>query len=74
MKIKFLKFALIALLFTACKPTPDGGDGTNPNGGDGESSYIAITLASDGNRGDFEDGSAEERLVKNAHVFFFRDG
>ena len=74
MKNKFLKFALIALLFTACKPTPEGGDGTNPNGGDGESSYIAITLASDGNRGDFEEGSEEERLVKNAHVFFFRDG
>ena len=78
MKIKFLKFALIALLFTACKPTPEGGDGTNPNGGDGESSYIAITLASDGNggrgEGDFEDGSNQERLVKNAYVFFFRDG
>ena len=83
MKIKFLKFALIALLFTACKPTPEGGDGTNPNGGDGESSYIAITLASDGNGGRggskddgdavYEEGVGRENKVESAYVFFFRD-
>lgn len=83
MKIKFLALAMIAMLFTACKPDPqpDGGDGSGTNNGDVESSYIAISLASSDseNRGDdstkdYLIGEDYERVVKSAHVFFFTDG
>lgn len=86
MKFKFLTLAAIAMLFTACKP--ESGEETNPNNGDGERSYIAISLASsdgDGNRGDgkrgngdndggYEEGETNERAVKSAYAFFFTDG
>ena len=83
MKIKFLALAMIAMLFTACKPDPQpvGGDGSGTNNGDVESSNIAISLASSDseNRGDdstkdYLKGEDYERAVKSAHEFFFTDG
>ncbi len=79
MKIKFLALAMIAMLFTACKPDPQGGEGTDPNKGEIENSYIAISIASaDKERGSdsdgFDEGSADERAVESAFVFFFTDG
>ena len=79
MKIKFLALAMIAMLFTACKPDPqtEGGEGSDPNKGEIENSYIAISIASaDKNRsGDgFDEGSEAERAVESAYVFFFTDG
>lgn len=79
MKIKFLALAMIAMLFTACKPDPqpEGGEGSDPNNGEVENSYIAVTLASadafrDG--GDFELGEENERKVTSALAFFFLNG
>lgn len=83
MKIKFLALAMIAMLFTACKPDPqpDGGDGSGTNNGNAESSYIAISIATDNMDRDFDDGSeifedglADENEVKSVNVFFFRNG
>ena len=83
MKIKFLALAMIAMLFTACKPDPqpEGGEGSGTNNGDVESSYIAISIAADNmDRGfddgteKFEDGLADENAVKSVNVFFFRNG
>lgn len=79
MKIKFLALAMIAMLFTACKPDPqpEGGEGSDPNKGEVENSYIAISIASaDKERGSdgFDEGTQEERFVKSAYVFFFTDG
>lgn len=76
MKIKFLALAMIAMLFTACKPTPDGGDESNPNNGEVENSYIAISIASTGTDRDevFDDGTPAERAVKSVYIFFFKDG
>ena len=77
MKIKFLALAMIAMLFTACKPDPQGGEGTDPNNGEVENSYIAVTLASadafrDGEK--FELGEENERRVTSAQAFFFLNG
>ena len=83
MKFKFLTLAVIAMLFTACKPQSESGSensGTNNN--DGEKSYISISLASsdgekrDGgnNDGGYEEGEVDERRVKTAYAFFFTDG
>lgn len=83
MKFKFLTLAVIAMLFTACKPQSESGSensGTNNN--DGEKSYISISLASsdgekrDGgdNDGGYEEGELNEREVKTAFAFFFTDG
>lgn len=79
MKIKFLALAMIAMLFTACKPDPqpEGGEGSDPNNGEVENSYIAVTLASadafrDGEK--FELGEDNERIVTSAHAFFFLNG
>ena len=81
MKIKFLALAMIAMLFTACKPDPqpEGGEGSGTNNGEVESSYIAISLAQTGmDRADddakFDDGLATERAVNSIYVFFFRNG
>jgi hypothetical protein len=79
MKIKFLALAMIAMLFTACKPDPqtEGGEGSGTNKGEVESSYIAISLASTGmDRADekFDDGLDTERTVNSIHVFFFKNG
>lgn len=83
MKFKFLTLAVIAMLFTACKPQSESGSensGTNNN--DGEKSYISISLASsdgekrgDGdNDGGYEDDEMNESGVKTAYAFFFTDG
>lgn len=79
MKIKFLALAMIAMLFTACKPDPqpEGGEGTEQNNGNAENSYIAVTLASadafrDGET--FELGEDNERIVASAQAFFFLNG
>ena len=79
MKIKFLALAMIAMLFTACKPDPqpEGGEGTDTNNGNAENSYIAVTLASadafrDGET--FELGEDNERIVASAQAFFFLNG
>ncbi len=77
MKIKFLALAMIAMLFTACKPDPQGGEGSDPNNGEVENSYIAISIASaDKDRGEdgFDEGTDAERAVESAYVFFFTDG
>lgn len=83
MKIKFLALAMIAMLFTACKPDPqpEGGEGSGTNNGNAENSYIAISIAADNmDRGFddgseiFEDGLADENAVKSVNVFFFRNG
>ena len=79
MKIKFLALAMIAMLFTACKPDPqpEGGEGSGTNNGEVENSYIAITVASaDKERGSdgFDEGAAEERAVESAYIFFFKTG
>ena len=79
MKIKFLALAMIAMLFTACKPDPqpEGGEGSGTNNGEVENSYIAITVASaDKERGSdgFDEGTAEERAVESAYIFFFKTG
>lgn len=78
MKFKFLTLAVLAMLFTACKPEPDDGDETNPNNGDGEKSYISLTLTSGdgGSKGiaDYNDGTAAEVAVSEAYVFFFKNG
>lgn len=78
MKFKFLTLAVLAMLFTACKPEPDDGDETNPNNGDGEKSYISLTLTSGdgGSKGiaDYNDGTAAEVAVSKAYVFFFKNG
>lgn len=79
MKIKFLALAMIAMLFTACKPDPqpEGGEGSGTNNGNAENSYIAVTLASadafrDGEV--FELGEENERKVTSALAFFFLNG
>lgn len=79
MKIKFLALAMIAMLFTACKPDPqpEGGEGSGTNNGEVENSYIAITVASaDKERGadGFDEGTAQERAVESAYIFFFKTG
>lgn len=79
MKIKFLALAMIAMLFTACKPDPqpEGGEGSGTNNGEVENSYIAISIASaDKERGSdgFDEGTDEEIAVESAYVFFFTDG
>ena len=72
---KYLFLAVAALGFAACA---EKGLDNDPQNGELEQSYVAITLASsDMNTkaaGDYEEGLAEERAVKSAYVFFFKDG
>ena len=72
---KYLFLAVAALGFAACA---EKGLDNGPQNGELEQSYVAITLASsDMNTkaaGDYEEGLAEERAVKSAYVFFFKDG
>ena len=79
MKIKFLALAMIAMLFTACKPDPqpEGGEGSGTNNGEVENSYIAITVASadkERSADGFDEGTAQERAVESAYIFFFKTG
>ena len=73
---KCLWISLAALGFVACEK---GIDNDNPQNGEMEQSYIAISLASAemGTRAEgatYEDGEAAERTVNSASVFFFTDG
>lgn len=77
---KYLFLAVAALGFAAC--AEKGLDNNGPaNKGELEQSYVAITLAADDMAtkagtdptGVYADGSAEERKVESAHVFFFND-
>ena len=73
---KYLWMSLAALGFVACEK---GIDNENPQNGEMEKSYVAITLAADGMStragtnpdGTYADGTANERKVESAHVFFF---
>ncbi|MBO5941655.1 MAG: Mfa1 family fimbria major subunit [Bacteroidales bacterium] len=73
---KYLFLAVAALGFAACAEKDIDGPVQN---GEVEQSYVAITLAADGMTtkaaGDvYEEGRDEERAVKSAYVFFFKDG
>ena len=71
---KYLFIALAALGFAACAEKAE----TNvpANNGETEQSYVAVTFtANDVTRADeYAEGTAEERAVKSAHVFFFQNG
>ena len=75
---KYLFLAVAALGLAAC--AEKGMDNNGPaNNGELEQSYVAITLAaSDMNTkaddGVYAEGTDEERAVKSAYVFFFKDG
>ena len=76
---KYLFIAVAALGFAACA---EKGLDNGPQNGELEQSYVAITLASsDMNTkagtepdGVYAEGTTEERAVKSAYVFFFKDG
>lgn len=75
---KLLVLTLAAFAFTACSEKDEGGD-LSIQKGELEQSYVSITLAADdmGTRaadGVYEEGTAAERAVKSAYVFFFDDG
>ena len=75
---KFLALALAAFAFAACSEKDENGDQSTQKG-ELEQSYVSITLAADdmGTRaadGVYEEGTATERAVKSAYVFFFDDG
>ena len=73
---KYLFIALAALGFAAC--AENGEQNAPVQKGELEQSYVAITLAADditrADDGKYEAGLAEEREVKSAYVFFFKDG
>ena len=74
---KYLFLAVAALGFAAC--AEKGLDNGPVQNGELEQSYVAITLAADdmttkADDGKYEEGLAEERAVKSAYVFFFKDG
>ena len=78
---KYLFLAVAALGFVAC--TEKGLDNNSPaNNGELEQSYVAISLAADDMAtkagtdpdGVYAEGTTEERAVKSAYVFFFKDG
>lgn len=73
---KYLFIALAALGFAACA---ENGEQNAPiQDGELEQSYMAITLTADditrADDGKYEEGRDEERAVKSAYVFFFKDG
>ena len=71
---KYLFIALAALGFAACAEKAE----TNvpANNGEKEQSYVAVTFtANDVTRADeYAEGTAVERAVKSAYVFFFQNG
>ena len=74
---KYLFLAVAALGFAAC--AEKGLDNGPVQNGELEQSYVAITLAADdmntkASDGKYEAGLPEERAVKSAYVFFFKDG
>jgi hypothetical protein len=69
--------ALAAFGFAACENAQDFV--APEQNGELEQSYVAVTLAADDLNtraadGKYEEGLAEERAVKSAYVFFFKDG
>lgn len=76
---KYLFLAVAALGFAACTEKDIGNNGP-ANNGELEQSYVAVTLAASDmntkatNGNQYEEGLAEERAVKSAYVFFFKDG
>lgn len=77
---KYLFLAVAALGFAAC--AEKGLDNNGPEQkGEFEQSYVAVTLAADDMAtkagtdptGVYADGSADERKVSSAYVFFFKD-
>ena len=74
---KYLFIALAAMGFAACESAQE--NATPGQNGELEQSYVAITLAADdlntrADDGKYEEGLSEERAVKSAYVFFFKDG
>lgn len=75
---KYLFLAIAALGLAAC--AEKGLDNNGPaNNGELEQSYVAITLAAEDLNtkaadGVYAEGTTEERAVKSAYVFFFKDG
>lgn len=74
---KYLFIALAALGFAACEKSAD--ENKTQQNAELEQSYVAVTLASDDMNtraadGKYDEGLAEEREVKSAYVFFFKDG
>ncbi len=75
---KFFICALAAMAFVACSENSENGKEPNQKG-ELEQSYVSVTLAADDMNtraadGVYEEGTAAERAVKSAHVFFFKDG
>ena len=74
---RFLVLALAAFAFAACSEKEESGNQPAQNA-ELEQSYVAITLAADditrADDGEYDEGLAEERAVKSAYVFFFKDG
>ena len=75
MKKVFL--ALATLGFVACAENDEMGKQPIQDG-EKEQSYVAITLTADDitratNGNEYDDGTAEERAVKSAYVFFFKE-
>ena len=75
---KLLVLALVAFAFAACSENDDHNVNGTQNG-ELEQSYVSITLAADdmdtrAADGVYEEGTATERAVKSAYVFFFEDG
>ena len=71
---RFLVLALAAFAFAACSEKEETGNQPAQNA-ELEQSYVAVTFtADDVTRADnYEAGSAEERAVKSAYVFFFKE-
>ena len=69
---KCLWISLAALGFVACEKGADNG---NPQNGEMEKSYIAVSLMADDmttrTTGEYEDGDPSERVVKNFYFFLF---
>ncbi len=75
---KYLFLAVAALGLAACAEKDI--DNGPVQKGELEQSYVAVTLAADDmntkatNGNEYEEGTTEERAVKSAYVFFFKDG
>lgn len=76
---KYLFLAVAALGFAACAEKDVDIDNGPVQNGELEQSFVAISLAADDMStkaagGMYEEGLDEERAVKSAYVFFFKDG
>ncbi len=75
---KYLILTMAALGLAACAEKDIANNDPVQNG-EVEQSFVAVTLAADGmstkaSDGTYEEGRDEERAVKSAYVFFFKDG